>query len=105
MKQTTTKRDIKLKNGITIPAGTSGELTYVKSTFASFKCSLGTFGMSLTNAGDKFTGFKNLPSMSKLAKKLEDDCCTCPTITGAIVEPDGEDQYGFPSHLRMLGYV
>lgn len=33
---------------------------------------------------------------------LED---TCPTVTGEFVEPDGHDQYGFPSVPLMFGYA
>ena len=100
-----------MKSGIVIPAGTPGELSYIKNVYAQFDYYGGgafemqSVGISLMKAGDKFKGMKNVPSIAALSRKMEDDCCVCGTVTGARVEPDGEDEYGFPSHLKMLGMI
>lgn len=45
-----------------------------------------------------------IESASALVEKYSQDC-VCPTVTGEFVEPDGHDQYGFPSVPLMFGYA
>jgi hypothetical protein len=43
------------------------------------------------------------PSAERCAEAMADD--DCPSIAGASVEPDGHDEFGFPSILLVQGYI
>ena len=54
-------------------------------------------------AHSRLTGFKQPPTMKTLERWVEDGIAQ--SITGKRVEPDGYDQYGFPSWLLVMGLI
>lgn len=100
------KRQLSFNHGaLIIPAGTQVELTYFKNVFGQVETEQGKKVVSLVKAGDKFQGMVNIPSMKQLEKQFYNDSCVCKTPTGATVEPDGDDEHGFPSFLKMQGLI
>jgi len=54
-------------------------------------------------AHSRLTGFKQPPTMKTLERWVNDGVAS--SITGQKVEPDGYDQYGFPSWLIVMGLI
>jgi len=120
-RKTTTKVDIKMKDGTVIPAGTPGvvrplmpnELPSYNAESGQYYTRILLFHPEGPNARDYklnmrllahyFTGFK-APSV-KTMEKWEWDSSGCKTPVGTMVEPDGVDPDGWPSWMLILGII
>lgn len=101
---TKTKRELTLKNGTVIPAGSTIEVTVDKErpTVATIVYDGGQFkAKTATLAGISNAFIK--PTQAMLDAAVHDSMCK--SMTGARVEIDGWDEYGMPSVLMALGYA
>lgn len=101
---TKTKRELTLKSGVVIPAGSTIEVTVEKynPTVATIVYDGGQFkAKTATLAGISNAFIK--PTQSMLDAAVHDSMCK--SMTGAKVEIDGWDEKGMPSVLLALGYV
>lgn len=102
--KTRVKQDLTFKSGRTLAKGDLINVTpktdrtatiYVSLTGESF-----TFKMlHLHILSDDFISV----CMDDLEEAIADG--SCPSITGADVEPDGHDEFGFPSILAAAGMI
>jgi hypothetical protein len=120
-RKATTKIELKLKDGGTIPAGTKGTLRPVLpneipnlldlkpdrryTTVASFHPEGGDrdYKIKMRNLPYYFQGFRR-PSIRTI-QKWEWDESMCKTPVGTKVEPDGVDPDGWPSWMLILGII
>ena len=123
-RKSTTKIDLKMKDGTVIPAGTSGTLRPVLpnelpsyetgepgiykrryTTIVSFHPQGGEreYKLKMGNLPHYFQGFR-APSIRTL-QKWEWDESMCKTPVGTKVEPDGTDPDGWPSWLLIMGII
>jgi len=113
------KKDLVLKNGDTIPKGTSTLVRFLGEHDPKGRslCDLAinwtspTTGRdysreplrtSIMRLPDQVTGFTR-PSFARLEKMVDDGVATTPT--GKRVEPDGYGPDKSPSWLLILGYI
>lgn len=101
---TSVKKDISLKSGVVIPAGTKVRCEFLPeftSTFRVFSdIAEKPLRMPYTAASNYLNGFKKEPSMAALEKYSNDGIC--PTPLGARVEPDGYGPHGEPSWMIIM---
>jgi hypothetical protein len=121
-RKTTTKVEIKLKDGTIIPAGTKGIVRPVlpnETPTAEENSALRThytgllafrpeggereYKFRMSRLPNYFEGFK-APSV-KTMEKWEWDGSGCKTPVGTMVEPDGVDSAGWPSWMLILGII
>jgi hypothetical protein len=123
-RKTATKREIKLKDGTVIPAGTKGEVRpllpsetinsgehsspsshYRYTGFLAFRPegSEREYKFRMSKLTNMFEGFK-APSV-KTMEKWEWDKGGCKTPVGTMVEPDGVDPDGWPSWMLIMGII
>jgi len=119
-RKTTTKVDIKLKDGTVIPTGTPGVVRPIKpdelqnsevNPDSYYSGLLGfrpdgsdrEYKFKMFKLATYFTGFK-APSV-KTMEKWEWDSSGCKTPVGTMVEPDGVDPDGWPSWMLILGII
>jgi len=121
-RKTTTKVEIKLKDGTTIPVGTKGEVRPLlpserpdaeeNSSLRSHYTGVLLFRpennereykFRMSRLPDYFMGFK-APSVRTM-EKWEWDSGGCKTPMGTMVEPDGVDPDGWPSWMLILGFL
>jgi hypothetical protein len=101
---TKTKRELTLKSGLVIPAGSIIEVTVEKynPTVATIVHDGGQFkAKTATLAGISNAFIK--PTQAMLDAAINDSMCK--SMTGARVEIDGWDEKGMPSVLLALGYA
>jgi len=90
-----TQKPIKLKSGETLPAGLPcsflepSTLCIVHAAGRDYK----------VRASSAF----HAPSTEELEEAVND--CTCPSVFGETVEPDGWDCHGSPSWLLAFGLI
>ncbi len=110
MKNTTSKKELKTKDGRVYPKGTSFEIKMIdvpyKDVFAVADPMNGDkpVTMRAMKLGRYFRGFHEY-NINTMIENEEMDSCVCPSLTGKQVEPDGHDEYGFPSVLLAAGYL
>lgn len=100
---TSVKKDIKLRSGAVIAAGTKVRCEFSpdsSSTFRVFSTADKPMRMPYTAASNYLNGFKKEPSMAALEKYSNDGIC--PTPLGARVEPDGHGPHGEPSWIIIM---
>jgi len=121
-RKTTTKVEIKLKDGTTIPSGTKGEVRPVlpsetvtaeeNSALRSHYTGILAFRpegsereykFRMSRLPHYFAGFK-APSVNTM-EKWEWDSSGCKTPVGTMVEPDGVDPDGWPSWMLIMGMI
>jgi hypothetical protein len=97
-----TKKDILLKSGKFIPAGT--KLEKFEVCYRVVKCFFEngiSANFSIYNMGKYFSGWHKKPSLSTLEKWIEAGYCRTPL--GHKVEVDGQDHEGCYSWALILG--
>lgn len=101
----TTKVDLKLKSGLTIPKGTKVWCSFPPNSNSIFLINLenGDARISYKKASNYFTGFSAPPSINKLEKMVDSGIATTPL--GNRTEPDGHGPNGEPSWLLVLGLI
>lgn len=109
-RKTTTKVDIKLKDGGTIPAGTKGIVWPFPdepghALAMGFKPDTGTreYKFAMRNIGKYFTGFKTPTPETLMRWDWEKGGSKTPV--GTWVEPDGHDPDGWPAWTMILGIL
>ena len=121
-RKTATKREIKLKDGTVIPAGTKGEVRpllpdelgntgnniNIRSHYTGIlvfrpEGSEREYKFKMSKLTNMFEGFK-APSV-KTMEKWEWDRGGCKTPVGTMVEPDGVDPDGWPSWMLIMGII
>jgi hypothetical protein len=124
-RKVTTKIELKMKDGSSIPAGTTGTIRPVLpneltssiettapllqkrpyTTMAAFHPEGGErdYRIKMSNLPKYFKGF-TIPSW-KTIEKWEFDQSMCKTPVGTKVEPDGWDPDGWPSWMLILGII
>jgi len=101
-----TIREIKLKSGITVPAGIECKLSWQNERFTitQIECDNGVkFSASTARLGDKISGITKMPTEKTMYKWMDDGVAK--TIFGARTEPDGTGMSGEPSWLLALGLI
>jgi hypothetical protein len=99
-----TTRNLKLKNGTTIPAGTVCTVTFNRSPVCTVQpegfnpCRLRCSSLPVYLADDF-----SRPTLDELGAVIDDSVCA--SVMGEPVEPDGYDQHGSPSWLLALGLI
>lgn len=102
----TFKRDVKLKDGSVIPAGTEATVTYDgKSTLGYVQTMLRPepFRISIRSLTVLLNGYPKMPGLSRLEKMSDEGVATTPT--GKRVEPDGFGPDGSPSWMLVAGVI
>lgn len=110
----TLKRELKLKDGRVYVKGLNFEVSMIPSSDTMAQAVLlGGLGeeaytppikIRSVNLGKYFKGFIKF-NIENLEDYMENGNTVCKSLTGEEVEPDGEDEYGFPSVLRAAGYI
>ena len=96
--QQTLYKDIGLKTGETLHKGTKVSVKSIQDNDHSCIVNNGVRDYRLSY----LSVFKR-PSDKCLMNAVSNAVCQTPA--GVRVEPDGTDQYGFPSWLRILGFI
>jgi hypothetical protein len=92
-------KDIPLKSGIVLKKGSIAEVrSLVPDSLQSCQVTINNESYRL-----RYTSVFKSPSMNQLEKWTYDDIVKTPA--GSKVEPDGYDQYNFPSWLLVLGMI
>ncbi len=96
------KKEIKLKNGQTIPKGTPAEIKMDENNPMIVHLSGAGFDFKSRSANlfNKFSGFVNPYDLDE-----DMDTCIVPSLRGEDVEPDGYDDEGFPSVFLARGLI
>lgn len=108
--KTTSKKELKTKDGRVYAKGTSFDVNMIdvpyKDCFATANPMNGDkpITMRAIKLGKYFDKFIQV-DIGKMIEEEEMDSCVCPSLTGKRVEPDGHDEYGFPSVLLAAGYI
>lgn len=105
-----TLRDIKLKDGEVIPAGTEMKIEFAAGNYKSFKASptasfCGRFyKLGFRNAKKNFGApFTSAPSLRTMENWSNDGIAR--TVTGERTEPDGFGSNNAPSWMLALGLI
>ncbi len=111
--KTTSKKELKTKGGRVYPAGTEFNVNMPDAVdgqrndafaFADPMNGEKPIRIRTIVLGNYFKGFIKV-TMAKIENYMENGGSICKSMTGEEVEPDGEDEHGFPSVLRAAGYV
>ena len=91
-------KDIGLKSGLVLPKG----------AFVDIEPSEDHDRLAIVTFEGKphilrYTSVIQTPSLKTLEKWEDEGHCKTPA--GKFTEPDGHDEYGFPSWLLILGYI
>lgn len=91
-------KDIPLKSGIVLKKGTVVNVSSIPDVLTSCNVTIGNDTYRL-----RYQSVFKSPSMNQLEKWTYDDIVKTPA--GHKVEPDGYDEYGFPSWLLIVGMI
>ena len=102
---TTTRKEIKLKDGTVIPASTPITIRFKGngSCYAVITTPTRDFITHARNLPSFAKGISKCPSMAELERQSNDGICD--SVLGERVEPDGWDCHGSPSWLLVLGVI
>lgn len=107
MKNTFTKKEIKLKSGEIIPLGAPVTVKFDELTPHLALVTTPSIGREIklraTNCFQYFKGFAKPPGMTAMMRQMDDGICR--SICGEKVEPDGYDQHGSPSWALAMGII
>ena len=96
--QKTLYKDIPLKSGETLTKGTKVTVRAIPGNDRACMINNGTRDYQL-----RYTSVFKVPSMRCIEEPISESVCSTPA--GSRVEPDGHDQYDFPSWLLILGMI
>jgi len=103
----TTKQEIKWRDGTVTPAGTKVHIDFspksAQSTLMYVHVGDKVYKTNIIAGHRKYTGLSKPPS-GKLLERFSSDC-VAKSVTGKRVEPDGYGPDGSPSWLLVLGYI
>lgn len=101
--QTTVTKEIRLKDGSSIPAGAIVDICWPNQERPTrLQCTFGDRVLTLSTNSLPKLGFE-APSMEEMEEIVFDSIC--PSIFGHNVEPDGWDHEGSPSWLLAMGLI
>jgi hypothetical protein len=101
--KTINRTDIKLKNGNIISAGTSIDVTALEYSAKLTLLDGREIKIPFRNLHKYFDEFTEEPDIEVLTDWSNDGGCE--SLRGEWVEPDGQDEEGFPSWLLALGLI
>jgi hypothetical protein len=96
-----TPHDLKLKNGGTIPKGST--LLFVRHFTEGKLPTIGVFAYNGTEYRMRYRNVIKVPSMKRLDRWVYDSVAE--TVFGNRCEPDGYGEHGEPSWLLALGLI
>jgi hypothetical protein len=103
----TTKAEVKLKDGYTIPPGQKVHIDFAPKSLSSTLMYVThgdrVYKTNVIIGHRKYTGLSKPPG-GKLLERFSDDC-VAKSVTGKRVEPDGYSHDGSPSWLLVLGFI
>ena len=106
-KNTTTIKEVKLKDGTVIPRGARVEVDFAERYPYTLTLEIEGLGRTISTtpslAYKKLKGFSKPPSFRAMEKWMSDGIAK--TITGKRTEPDGYGPDGSPSWLLVLGLI
>lgn len=102
---THTVKNIRMKDGTTVPALTYGTVEFSDDTLCLFRINFTdrVVRLSWPTAVLCLDGFDPVPDIETLEAWSHDGVCE--TVLGNCVEPDGHDEHGAPSWLLALGMI
>jgi hypothetical protein len=99
------KKEMKLKDGMSFPKGTSMEIK-VNESNPMIAILTSEAGKEVKVRSAKLHRYFNgFVSPSEEMMDPDFDSCIVPSLTGENIEPDGWDEKGFPSILLALGMI
>lgn len=105
--ESTTKQEIKWRDGTVTPAGTKVHIDFapksLQSTLMYVTVGENVYKTNIIVAHRKYTGFLKPPGQKILERQSND--CVAKSVTGKRVEPDGYGPDGSPSWLLVLGFI